>query len=319
MASKTETPDEKLDLSARAAWHYYIGGKTQDEIATMLNISRPAAQRLVALAVTEKLIKFRLDYPIAECMECRSALVDRYDLAFCDVVPSDAKDPSSNSGIAISAANYLDSHIARKATTVIGVATGRTLRATVNYVSPVERRQHKIISRVGNMARDGSASAFDVVMRLADKIGGQRYPMPTPVVADTIKERKLFQTQRSFKVIKKLAAEARVTLVGLAWLDKRAPMYVDGFLNDKELKDLVAKGAVGEIAGWAFDRKGRLVENTVNDRVVSVPLAQPARQLTIAVACGTRKVTAIRAALEGQLISGLITDDATAKAVLAPP
>ena len=40
----------RLDLAARAAWLYYIKRRTQDEIAVELNVSRPNAQRLVALA-----------------------------------------------------------------------------------------------------------------------------------------------------------------------------------------------------------------------------------------------------------------------------
>ncbi|PSN17346.1 hypothetical protein C7271_18185, partial [filamentous cyanobacterium CCP5] len=54
----------KLDQAAHAAWLYYIAGNTQEEIATKLNVSRQAAQRLVALAVSEKLIKVRLDHPL---------------------------------------------------------------------------------------------------------------------------------------------------------------------------------------------------------------------------------------------------------------
>lgn len=166
------------------------------------------------------------------------------------------------------------------------------------------------------MARDGSASAFDVVMRLADRIGGQRFPMPTPVVAETIEERELLQAQRSFRVVRKLTARARATFVGLAGLEWRAPMHEDGFINDAELSELTERGAVGEITGWAFDRSGQLIKGSVNARLVSIPLEQPAEQLIIAVACGPAKVVPIHAALRGRLISGLITDEATARGVL---
>jgi len=41
------------------------------------------------------------------------------------------------------------------------------------------------------------------------------------------------------------------------------------------------------------------------------------RDRTIGVACGAGKVEAIRAALRGKLVSGLITDEATARTLLA--
>ena len=81
--------DRKLDLAARAAWLYYVAGKRQDEIAEQLNVSRQAVQRLVSLAVSEKLIKFRLDHPIAECMALGEELRTRFGLAYCAVQPSD--------------------------------------------------------------------------------------------------------------------------------------------------------------------------------------------------------------------------------------
>ena len=53
------------------------------------------------------------------------------------------------------------------------------------------------------------------------------------------------------------------------------------------------------------------------DTVTSIPHPVPATALTVAAALGPAKVPAIRAALKGRLINGLITDEATAKALLA--
>ena len=72
--------DSKLDDAARAGWLYYVAGNTQDEIAKKMRVSRQSAQRLVSLAVSEKLIKFRLDHPIGRSMELEEALRQRFDL-----------------------------------------------------------------------------------------------------------------------------------------------------------------------------------------------------------------------------------------------
>jgi beta-phosphoglucomutase-like phosphatase (HAD superfamily) len=79
---------------------------------------------------------------------------------------------------------------------VLALGTGRTLRAAVAQVSAMERPQHKIVSLVGNFTRDGRASPYNVAMRLCDRTGAQCYPLPTPVVADDIEQRKLLQSQR---------------------------------------------------------------------------------------------------------------------------
>jgi DNA-binding transcriptional regulator LsrR (DeoR family) len=75
-------------------------------------------------------------------------------------------------------------------------------------------------------------------------------------------------------------------------------------------------GAVGEITGWAYDAKGKLIKGGTNRRLTSIPPQMPAQTTTIAAAVGQAKVPAIKAALVGGLINGLITDEATARAIL---
>lgn len=57
MAKKLDSQG-RLDDAARAGWLYYVAGRTQDEIAAAMGISRQSAQRLVSLAVAERLIRF---------------------------------------------------------------------------------------------------------------------------------------------------------------------------------------------------------------------------------------------------------------------
>ena len=73
----------------------YVGGMTQDEIATQLGVSRPGVQRLLALARQEGLVKVHIDHPISTCMALGSTLRERFQLAYCDVVPADTQAPES--------------------------------------------------------------------------------------------------------------------------------------------------------------------------------------------------------------------------------
>jgi DNA-binding transcriptional regulator LsrR (DeoR family) len=195
----------KLDQAARAAWLYYIAGNTQDEIAIKLDVSRQAAQRLVALAVQEKLIKFRLDHPLADCLVLADRLRQGFSLDLAEVVPDDPASDDPLPGIAVAAGQHLERQLAKRAPLVVGLATGRTLKAMVDEVAPMERPDHRIVSLVGTMNRDGKASPYDVAMRLADRVGARCYPMPTPVVAATIEECRLLQTQEAYHTVERLA------------------------------------------------------------------------------------------------------------------
>lgn len=107
--------EQRLDQAARAAWLSYVGGRTQDEIAGQLGVSRPGVQRLLALARQEGLIKVHIDHPIAGCMALSEALCERYGLAFCDVVPTapDTDADASTPYLAVAAADRLAKYLER--------------------------------------------------------------------------------------------------------------------------------------------------------------------------------------------------------------
>ena len=70
-------------------------------------------------------------------------------------------------------------------------------------------------------------------------------------------------------------------------------IHRDQFITDRELADLIDKGAVGEIAGWTFDSSGRLVESDTNDRNAGLPLSELGKAAIIGIGGGSKKVTAI--------------------------
>jgi DNA-binding transcriptional regulator LsrR (DeoR family) len=314
MASDGEK--SRLDEAARAGWLYFIAGHTQDEIAGMLQISRASAQRLVSLCLAERLITFRLEHPIAACMELAESLKGTFKLDYCDVVPTDPAAPETVAGIAERAASSLESILRSDKPVVVALGTGRAVRAAVERVSPIDRPNHQIVSLVGNISTDGSASFFDTVGRLADLTRSRHYPMPLPFLMSSERERDQMLRLEPISKVRALAARADLRLVGIGQMDQNAQVLVDGFITRQELFDMMRRGATGEVTGWAFDADGRLIDGGTNRRLTSIPPRVPAAALTVGAAIGNGKVPAIRAALKGRLVNGLITDEVTAGAIL---
>lgn len=318
MAKKLENGNStRLDDAARAGWLYYIGGNTQEEIAAKLGISRQSAQRLVSLAVSEGLVKVRLDHPIARCMDLAAQLRTRFALDLAEVVPSDPGSTSTTIGVAQAAAAEMEKRLRSPQPLVMAVGTGRTLKATVEQLPPMECQQHRVVSLTGNIAPDGSASYYNVIFGMADAVKARLFPMPLPVIASSPEERELLHQQPMIRSTLQLVGEADVTFVGIGDLGPNAPLHEDGFLSRAELKALQKAGGVGEIVGWVFDREGRLVEGVTNERVASAPIPSRERSLVVAAAMGAQKLAGIRAAVSRRLVNGLITDEATAKALLS--
>jgi DNA-binding transcriptional regulator LsrR (DeoR family) len=315
MARKTEAEDGRLDEAARAGWLYYVAGNTQDEIARKLGISRQSAQRLVSLAISERLIKVRLDHPIARCLELGATLKKRFDLRFCEIAPTDPASTSSTLGIAQVAAAELERWLRNSEPAIIGIGTGRTMRAVADQLPAMECPQHKLVALVGTTKTDGSASFYDVIIRVSDTIRAPHYPMPLPVIARSVEERQLLTSLASVRSVLALIERADVSFVGVGAVSDNAALVQDGIVTREEAESLREAGAVGEITGWAFDARGRVVEGSINDRVASAPL-RPANRLMIGVAMGLSRRAALRGALAGRLISGLVTDEATAEHLL---
>lgn len=316
MNARQDGGGTRLDDAARAGWFYYVAGNTQDQIATKLGISRQTAQRLVSLAVSEGLIKVRVDHPIAQCLELAQRLRSRFALDLVEVVPTDPDSASTTIGIAEAAAAEIERRLRSVEPVVMAIGTGRTLKAAIEQLPPMECPQHKVVSLTGNIAPDGSAAFYNVIFTMADRIKARSFPMPLPVIASSPQEREMLLGQPMIQPTLALAARADITFVGIGDLGPKAPLYEDGFINEVELKALQKAGAVGEIVGWAFDREGRLVEGITNERVSSAPLPSRETSLVVALAMGERKLPGILAAVNRRLVNGLITDERTAAALL---
>jgi DNA-binding transcriptional regulator LsrR (DeoR family) len=308
---------ERLDDAARAGWLYYVAGRTQDEIAAELGVSRQSAQRLVALSVSERLIRFRLDHPIGRCLDLAKALCDRHGLARAEVVPRNPGEDGGSTGLSQAGAAEIERWLRRTEPTVLAVGTGRTLKATVDQLTPVACPQHKVVSLTGNIGPDGSAAYYNVIFSMAEVVEARHFPMPLPVFAASRQERELLHGQTLVRSTLALAAAADAVFVGVGEMDDTAPLFVDGFLTRTELSDLRAQGAVGEICGWIFDAEGRLLDGPLRERTASAPIPGTARATVTALAKGSKKLAAIRGALAGRIVNALVTDEATAEALLA--
>ncbi|SDE02335.1 sugar-binding transcriptional regulator [Limimaricola pyoseonensis] len=317
MSQSRFTPETtRLDDAARAGWLYYVAGNTQDEIAKKLGVSRQSAQRLVSLAVSEKLIKVRLDHPIARCMDLSGALRERFGLSLTEVVPTDPTAPELLTGMAIAAAAELERVLKSPEEKIVALGTGRALRACVEQLPRMDCPHHRIVSLLGNMTSDGSATPYNAVIRMAERVGARHYPYPLPVLVRDPDELQLMLRQEAVRNTLDLCARADLTLVGIGQLDPTAPMLLDGFIEADDLSRLVAEGAAGEITSWIYDSEGRVMECDHNSRVASAPLPRPPKRPVVGLAVGPAKVGAIRAALTGRLVNGLITDEATAEKLL---
>ena len=124
--------------------------------------------------------------------------------------------------------------------------------------------------------------------------------------------------ESSVMELSRMTALAQMTVVGIGAMHESATIFKSGVLNTNDFLYLRMQGAVGDLLSHFFDKEGRVLQTPIEERLISTPL-ETLKTLhnVIGVAAGDSKVDAIRAALRGQYLDVLITDDRTAEKALA--
>lgn len=310
--------NKKLDQAARAAWMYYVAGETQHDIADKLGVSRQVAQRLVALAVEEGLVSVSITHPVADCMTLAEQLKTRFDLQVCQVVPSAGVDGEGlQQMIAVAGAEVMAQTLKLEDAQTIAVGSGRTLRATIDELPEFDRPQHSCVSLIGAIASDGSCTRYDVPLWMAEKTQGRYFILPAPLYADSVEDRDLWCNHRIYRTVTEKAASADIMFVGIGQVAAGCPLNADGFITDSQVSTLESLKVAAEMLGHFIGEDGKRVPSELDRRLTSVELTAQTQRKVIAFAGGEDKHKAIAAALRGRWVTGLITDEASARYALS--
>lgn len=147
--------------------------------------------------------------------------------------------------------------------------------------------------------------------------GAQAYVMPVPFFANTSDDREILLAQRGVNEVFELAESAPLKIVGIGTVDTDTQLVASGMIEQSEIAEIAKSGAIGELLGHFFDQDGNILETPLTSRTVSVSRNSMTNSKIVAIAGGDQKVDAIRAILNSCNLSGLITDERTARALLA--
>lgn len=311
--SSTER-DESLAL--RAAWLHYVGGLTQAEVAKRLGLPSVKTHRMIARVVAEGAVKVSIDGDIMACISLENRLRQRYGLSVCQVAPDLGEEGLPVRTLGMAGAGYLRHLISQSPSVTLGLGHGRTLSAAIHQLPRVDAPQMRFVSLLGCLTRNYALNPHDVMHRIAEKTGAQAYMMPVPFFANTEEDRDVLLAQRGVSEVFSMAEQSEVKLVGIGTVEPAAQLVEAGMIDEAEIREISASGAVGELLGHFFDASGQIIHNSLTARSLSVRPEVSRRDEIVALAGGIGKVAAIRAVLSSGLVTGLITDELTAQALV---
>lgn len=307
---------DEASLATRAAWLHYIGGLTQAEVAARLDVPGIKAHRLIARAARDGIIRVSVEGRGAECAALEAKVTARFGLGTAIVTPDLGEIGPPLKALGAAGASYLRRILERGEEILIGVSHGRTLAAMVEQLPRMTAPKARFVSLLGGLNRNYAANPFDVIHRLAERTSAPAYFMPVPLITDSGEDRDMLLSQSIVREVMALAAEAELLLVGVGEVGETSFLSQSGMLSAETIAELARAGAVGETLGHFFGANGRLVETELDRRVVSLPFSALAGRKAVAIGGGPSKVQAVAALLASGTLSGLITDELTAKAVL---
>ena len=321
MSLSDSAPDEEhLSQAVQVARLYYQQQLTTDGIARELGMSRSRVSRLLALARRSGIVDIRIHDPQSRPQNLTGRLMERWPGVQVQVVglPPYAPQDMRLERVAVAAAHWLAG--ALRPGMVVGLAWGNTLDAVSRALPP------RPVSGVQFVQLNGSASMLEfssgfvggTLSRLAGAVGGQVHLFPVPTFFDDPATKRAMWRERSVQHVLELQSRADVLMFSVGSQDAALPSYVytAGYLDDTDLAQLGAQGAVGDIATVFFGEDGRGEGLTINERASGPDLAliRDHPQATCVVA-DPGKARALRAALDGGLCRTLIVDETTAAAL----
>jgi DNA-binding transcriptional regulator LsrR (DeoR family) len=307
------------EMAARAAWLHYVGGMTQSAIAKRFGVPTTRAHRMIARAQNQGLVRVFVDAEVAGCLVLEQALRERFRLDGVIVAPDLGEPgPIPLRALGVAGATLLMGLIDGGQHATIGVGHGSTMAALVAALPRREARGARFVSLLGGLTRRFAANPYDVIFRLAEKTGAEAFLMPAPLFANSPADRDVLLSQPGVGDVARLWGEASVCLIGVGAVDMAGSIArADVFDPENSLRDLREKGARAEVLGQFLDAEGRRMSTPYDGRVIAADIFSLKGREAYAVAGGETKAPALSAALRSGCFTGLITDEATARRLVA--
>ena len=298
---------------------YYEQQLTQEEISKRIGTSRSTISRMLDEARERGIVHIKINYPWRRSHELEDQLVARFGLHEARVlVANQRSEEEIRRGMGVLAARLIDTHV--RDGQVLGVSYGRSLSSTIAALHPSRQVALTVVPVIGALGSDNpSIDGTDLVRRFASAYGADYKYLPVPLLVEDIATRDALLKLPKVQEILALARKAEIVLMGIGALAPEVSSGIwKGYLNDARLAMLKELGAVGHMCGQFYGAKGQVLDLEVNRRSIGIGVeALYSIANVIAVASGLKKADAILGALCGKHLNILITDDDTAKAVLA--
>ena len=307
----------RASLLLEVARMYWDEGLGQTEIARRTGYSRPTISRMLAEARRVGVVTVTVAHPIERLMALEKRLVDAFGLKTARVseaTPGNGSDVGPD--VARTAADLLLESCGPHS--VIAVSNGRAVAAVVHHTPERSWPSSTAVAMLGSVGESfNTEDGPDVCRNLSLRLGGRFRSLTVPLVFDSQALARAVREEDQVATTLELAARSDIALTGVGTVGTSVSPLLRRWMTPEVVRECRKRNVVAHVCGHHLDASGRHVHTALCDRTLCLdPERLKEIPLVVGVAAGPDKIVAIRAALRGGYLSALVTDEATARAVL---
>jgi DNA-binding transcriptional regulator LsrR (DeoR family) len=299
------------DQLVQASRLYYELGETQNAIADRLGVTRPQVSRLLKRARAEGIVEIRIIDRTSVESPAGDALRRSYGLDAVHLAPTVAgPEDLTRRMVGRLAAEVLRAKIRDGA--IVGIGDGASVSAVADALDDATTAvSATVVPLAGGYWSPGAER--EPFRRIATALGAQAHGLMVPGLVDDATTKHALEAHAGVRAILDLWRRLDVALVGIGGRSWGAAS-----LGEDVAGELERAGAVGEILIAPFDLDGAFVCPALRERVLAFDARALGRvPVAIGVGAGESKVRPVLGALRAGAIRTLVTDVATAEAVVA--
>lgn len=310
--------DLQKNLMYKVCLAYYNDNLTQQEIGKKYGISRIMVSRMLKKATQEKMVEIKIHPPGDTNIQLERLLEAKFNLKEVVVVSCHSStDLDIISEIGEMAAQWFVNTL--EGTETIALSWGKSMLSFINALPTINLPNLKVVQMIGGLGEpDADVHGADLTRRFAQVFNAKPSMLSSPGIVKSKTISDALKDDHQINETLKLAAGADLAVMGVGAFNPSSQIYsTDIILSDEDKEFLNQNQAVGDLSLHFFNSDGQLINGSLDDRIVGLEIEQ-IQQIprTIGIAGGASKHISVLAALRGNFLNVLVTDEKTAQFLL---
>jgi len=293
---------------------YYIEKISQGKLARMYKVSRATISRGLKEAEGKRIVKIHINDVLGIKGKLEDKIKKKYKIKKVMVsIVSNNDERLIKRLIGRDTADLIGKLI--KDDMRVGIAWGTTLYEMVNFLEKRPLKNVKVLDLIGSSGKLFlNIGAAELARRFGKNYNAANYFLNSLAVVDNKETRGYLIREKEIKDVLEMQKNLDLAIMSIGSGSLKSRIIKSLKFRKEVLKDIKAKGGIGDICLRFFNKNGSKVKTNFDDRVIGIDLKDFKKiKIKVCVSGGLEKLEAIRCALNGKLIDILVTDSLVAE------